>query len=323
VPQNHELLKQVLIRVMLHRELFGQERVYLRAILLLLSEIFAFSSHRVTDLLRAVGLVKEDWSAWYRLWEKPGRFGEERAGALLLGQTLAHVESSAPYVIGIDSPQVWRDSQKMEGTAGLKCGRTPPWKVGIHRAQRFLNGSWLTPLSAGFSRAIPLRFLAAFPDKAVRKDHEACKEHQAGLHFVRWVRAQLDEQGGEAQHVLCLADGAYDKPDFWTGFPAHVTALVRTAKNRALWHFPPPESQPRRGPKRTYGQRAPAPQDYNRLRSGWQTTQLTVRGHTRRTVYRVEGPFLRRGMSTVPLFLIVVRGQHYTRFGQTKQREPV
>jgi hypothetical protein len=43
---------------------------------------------------------------------------------------------------------------------------------------------------------------------------------------------------------LCLADGAHDKPDFWTGLPAHVTALVRTAKNRALWHFPQPENQP-------------------------------------------------------------------------------
>ncbi len=102
-----------------------------------------------------------------------------------------------------------------------------------------------------------------------------------------------------------------------------MTALVRTAKNRALWYFPQPESQPRRGAKRVYGERAPAPQDYNRLRTGWQTTQLTVRGHSRRVVYRVEGPFLRRGMATVPPFLIAVRGQHYTRFGKTKQREPV
>jgi hypothetical protein len=121
VPQNQELLKQVVMLVLLHRELFGQERVYLRVILLILSELFAFSGHRVTDLLRAVSLVKEDWSAWYRVWEKPGRFVEERAGALLLEQTVAHVESSEPYVIGIDSTQVWRDSQKMEGTAWLKC----------------------------------------------------------------------------------------------------------------------------------------------------------------------------------------------------------
>lgn len=71
-----------------------------------------------------------------------------------------------------------------------------------------------------------------------------------------------------------------------------------------------------------YGDKAPAPQDYNKLRTGWHSAHLTVRGRSRRTVYRVEGPFLRRGMPNVPLFLIVVRGQHYTRYGKTKQRDP-
>jgi hypothetical protein len=137
-------------------------------------------------------------------------------------------------VIGIDTTQVWRDSQKLEGSGWLKGARTPPWRVGIHRAQRFLNGSWLTPLSVGFCRAIPLHWLAAFPEKAVRKVHAACQEYEAGLYFVGWVRTQLDAQGHNQQRVLCLADGAYDKPHFWRGLPAGVTALVRTAKNRAL-----------------------------------------------------------------------------------------
>ena len=320
MPQSSDLINQVVVLLALHREIFGQERVYVRVVLLVFSELFAFSGHRVTDLLRAVGLVGEDWSAWYRVWEKPGRFVEEQAGEILLRESLGHVGPEEPYVVGIDATQVWRDSQKMEGSAWLKCGRTPPWKVGIHRAQRFLNGSWLTPLSAGFCRAIPLRFLPAFPDKAVLKDHAACKEQQAGLQFVQWIRVQLNAQGRDAQRVLCLADGAYDKPDFWRGLPTTVTALVRTAKNRALCYLPAPYAG--KGRRRLYGDKAPAPQDYNKRRTSWHTAHLTVRGHSRRTVYRVEGPFLRRGMPTVPLFLIIVRGQLYTRYGKTKQRDP-
>jgi hypothetical protein len=321
VPQSSELIKQVVLLLGLHRAIFGQERVYVRAVLLVVSEIFAFRGHRVTDLLRGVGLVREDWSAWYRVWEKPGRFVEEWAGQILVRESLSHVKATEPYVIGIDCTQVWRDSQTLEGSAWLKCGRTPPWKVGIHRAQRFLNGSWLTPLSVGFCRAIPLRWLPAFPAKAVLKEHVAVKEHAAGLDFVAWVRARLNGEGRQQQRVVCLADGAYDKPDFWRGLPAHVTALVRTAKNRALCYFPAP--YPGSGRRRSYGEKAPAPQAYNQLRTGWHTDHLTVRGHSRRTVYRVEGPFLRRGMPGVPLFLIVVRGQHYTRYGHTKQRDPV
>jgi hypothetical protein len=181
VPQNRELINQVFALLGKHESIFGQARVFVRAVLLLLSEVFAFSGHRVTDLLGAVGLVGEDWSAGYRVWEKPGRFVEEQAGALLFRESVVHVRGAEVDVVGLDTTQVWRDSQRLEGTSWLKCGRKPAWKVGIHRAQRFLNGSWLTPLSVGFCRAIPLRFLAAFPDKAVRQAHAACKEHRQGF----------------------------------------------------------------------------------------------------------------------------------------------
>lgn len=320
MPQSSELIKQVMVLLARHRGIFGQERVFVRVVLLLFSELFAFKSHRVTDLLRAVGVVAEDWSAWYRVWEKPGRFVEELAGRVLLRESLMHVAANEPYVIGIDGTQVWRTSHQLEGSAWLKCFRNPPWKVGIHRAQRFLNGSWLTPLRAGFCRAIPLRFLAAFPEKAVLKAHAACTEPQAGVTFVQWVRHQLDAQGRAAQGLLCLADGVYDKPDFWRGLPGQVTALVRTAKNRALYALPAPYAG--KGRRRLYGDKAPAPQDYNQQRAGWQTAHLTVRGRSRRTVYRVEGPFVRRGMADIPLFLLVVRGQRYTRYGKTKHRDP-
>ena len=320
VPQETELINWLWVLLEVHRAVFGQERVYLRALAMVLGEIIVFNGHRVTDLLRSLGLVGEDWSAWYRLWERPKRFVEEQAAVVVLGLTLRFVAVSDLYVVGVDSTQVWRDSRRMEGTSWLVCGRTPKWKVGIHRAQRFLNGSWLTPLSAGFCRAIPLRWLPAFPDKAVLHAHAPHKEHWAGLTFVQWVRQQLNAQGRTAQRILCLADGSFDKPDFWRGLPNQVTALVRTAKNRALYRRPGP--YPRKGKPRTYGDQAPAPQDYAKQRAGWQTTTLTVRGKTRRTVYRVEGPFLRKTMADVPLMLLCVRGQTWSRGGKTKRREP-
>ncbi len=320
VSQEATLINWVWVLLAVHRAVFGQERVYLRALAMVQGEILAFNRHRVTDLLRSVGLVAEDWSAWYRWWERPKRFVEEHAAVVVLGLTLRLVADSALYVIGVDSTQVWRDSRRMEGTSWLACGRAPKWKVGIHRAQRFLNGSWLTPLAAGFCRAIPLRFLPAFPDKAVLSAYAPHKEHLSGLAFVQWVRNQLNTHGRTAQRVLCLADGRFDKPDFWRGLPDQVTALVRTAKNRALLHRPGPYAG--KGRRHTYGDQAPAPQDYAKQRTGWQTTALTVRGKTRRTVYRVEGPFLRKTMADVPLLLICVRGQTWARGGKTRRREP-
>src|SRR5438046_560389 len=119
VPQGTELIKWIFVLLEAHRGVFGQERVYLRGVLLVLAETLVLKEHRVTDLLRTVGLVIEDWGAWYRLFQKPGRFVEEQAGAVLLGQSLAHVGEAELYVIGIDSTQAPRTSQKMEGTAWL------------------------------------------------------------------------------------------------------------------------------------------------------------------------------------------------------------
>ncbi|MEP7285117.1 MAG: hypothetical protein ABI947_05035 [Chloroflexota bacterium] len=47
---------------------------------LVLGEIFAFKPHRVTDLLRALGLVEEDWGARYRRFQHLPRCMAERAG---------------------------------------------------------------------------------------------------------------------------------------------------------------------------------------------------------------------------------------------------
>ena len=320
VPQSPGLVKQVLALIAAQRSAFSQERVYWRAVALVLAEVLAFGSHRVTDLLKALGCVDEDWSAWYRLWQRPQRYVEARASAILFTETLAHVPAEVPYVIGIDCTSVPRTSGRLEGTGWLKCPRNPPWRVGIERAQRFLNGSWLTPLVRGYSRAIPLRFLPAFTEKAVHHGHPACKEHQAGSQFVAWVRAQLDAAGRDAQRLLCLADGSYDKPDFWRALPAHTHALVRTAKNRVLKQLPGPYSGRGRRPK--YGQRAPAPQTYLEQRHGWHTARLEVRGRQRRVAYRVEGPFLRETLPETPLLLLVVRGQQWQRAGRTRRRLP-
>lgn len=320
VPQSEPLVKQILKLVERHRAAFGQERVYLRGMGLVLGELMAFGQHRVTDVLRALGCTQEDWSAWYRLFQERGRFDEAVAGGILLRETLEEVGDEEPYTIAVDTTPVERDSQQMEGTSWLKCPRNPPWRISIHRAQRFLNGSWLTPIRQGFSRAIPLRFLPAFTEKAVLKAHEAQKEQAVGVQFVQWVREQLDAAGRPLQTILCLADGSYDKPDFWKGLPSHVVALVRTAKNRALCYFPPAYSG--KGRRRLYGEPAPAPQTYLHCQDGWKTIQVTVRGRSRRMVYRVEGPFLRRTMAAVPLMLIGVRGQTWTRAKRSKRRQP-
>ncbi len=288
-----------------HRGIFGQERVYWRAVGLVLGEIFNFGRHTVTQGLMALGVGDGDWSAWYRLFSRE-RYVEEKAARVLLRESLEHVDPAAPYVVGVDGVQIPRSSLKLAGSSWLKAPRTPVFKVGIHRAQRFVHGAWLTPLESGYSRAIPLRFLPAFPPKAQPAAVASQREWQAGASFLQWVRDELDEAGGESQPVLALADGAFDTLDFWRTLPQRVVLAVRTARNRRLYNLP--ERHPGPGRPASYGALAPHPGEWLHRGLTWQKQDLPVRGKTIPMKFQVLGPFVREALPEIPVFLIVVRG---------------
>lgn len=319
MAQTQELLKQVMELWEAHRESFGQRRVYLRVLALFVGELFAYSTHRVTDLLRGLGLVNEDWSSWYRVLGRA--FKEEATSAVMLRECVKELGGDGVVVSAIDTTQVPRTGRRVGGASWQKNPRTPAWKVGIHWAQRFLNGCVLLPLHEGHSRAIPLRWLPAFSEKAVPCEAPACKDYQAGLHFVQWLRQGLNRLGLGQRPLLVLADGSFDKVEFWGHLPAQTWALVRTAKNRVLKHLPGPAQG--KGRRRAYGDRAPAPHHYLSLTAGWGTFQLPVRGRQQTVQARVEGPFLRERLPHQPLFLIVVRGQTWRTPSGSRRRDPV
>jgi hypothetical protein len=300
------LLEALLELIEAHRPAFRQERTYRRSMGLVIGELFSFARHTVTQGLLALGLTDGDWSAWYRLFSR-GRFEEEQLANCLLAETLAHVTVEEAYVIATDGVQIPRSSRKMPGTSWLKAPRTPVFRVGIHRAQRFLHGAWLTPLAEGFSRAIPLRFLPAFTEKAVPSLASPCREWQAGLQLVDWVRRQLDQLGRASQEILLVADGSYDVLDFWRGLPERTVAAIRCAKNRVLYKLPGPYAG--FGRPASYGERAPTPGEWPSQRKGWSQTVLMVRGRQQKMRYRLLGPYLREGNPDRPLFLLVVGGQ--------------
>jgi hypothetical protein len=68
MPQNEGWVKELLRLLKVCRAGFGQERVNVRAVMSVLAEILRFGGHKVTSLLRSVGLVHEEWTVWYRLW---------------------------------------------------------------------------------------------------------------------------------------------------------------------------------------------------------------------------------------------------------------
>jgi hypothetical protein len=302
-------LLQALIQLLeAHRPAFKQWRPYWRAVGLVLAELFTFGRHTVAQGILGLGQTEGDWSGWYRLFSRE-RFDEAQLSSILARETMREVPATEPYVVGFDSTQIRRSSLKMPGTSWLKSPASPAFRPGIERAQRFLTGAWLTPLDNGFSRAIPLRFIAAFPPKAVPAHEPARREWEAGLTYLNWIRAQLDQAGRSDQPILALADGAFDVLELWRHLPERVSLITRTARNRSLYWLPQPE--PELGHPASYGDKAPHPADW--LHAGlrnWPKPQVLVRGKSIQMRYQLLGPFVRAGLPERPLFLLVVKGMH-------------
>ena len=306
----HPLLEAVVTLLQAHRRAFRQERTYRRGIGLFFGELFSFARHTVTQGLLALGITDGDWSAFYRLFSHE-RFEEEALSNCLLGETLQHVPEQAVYCVAVDGVAIHRSSLKMPGTSWLKDSRFSAFRPGIHRAQRFLHGAWLTPMVEGFSRAIPLRFLPAFPPKAVAAEQPHQREWEAALAFLKWLRKGLDAAGRAEQWVLALADGGFDVLDLWRDLPKKVILVVRTARNRALYYLPAPKPEPGPGRPPSYGEPAKKPAEW--LHAGlrnWPKHTLTVRGKEILMRYQVLGPFVREGLPEIPLFLMVIKGMH-------------
>ena len=307
----HPLLQAVLAILAGSRGAFEQERTYRRAMSLVFGELFSFARHTVTQGMLTLGITEGDWSAFYRLFSQK-RFKEEELANHLLKETLEHVNAKDPYVVAIDGTSIHRTGLKMPGTSWLRDSRFSAFRPGIHRAQRFLHGAWLTPMEEGFSRAIPLRFLPAFPPKAVPAEAPSQRrEWEAGLVFLKWVRERLDAAGRSGQKVLVLADGGFDVLELWKGLPANTLLAVRTARNRALFELPKREGKRSVGRPPSYGEPAKKPAEW--LHAGlrkWPKQRVKVRGKDIQMTYQVFGPFLRDGLPDRPVFLFVVKGMH-------------
>jgi hypothetical protein len=299
-----------------------QTRTAERFLTLTLGLLQALGRRTITQVLLGLGHGDQDWSAAYRLFRRE-RIDLEDGRRDLVAGVLRHVPRTHPLVVVLDATQLPRTSPRLVGSGWLKAPRGPVWHRGLHRAQRWEGLSALLPRSPrGESRAVPLWFFPAPTPKATPwPGQPSCREWEAGLRALRWLRVTLDGLGQPRRRILAVADGSYGVAPLWQALPPRVSLLARCTRTRALFALPAPPPPGTRGRRRKYGAQGPPPAAYLRRRT-WQTVPVVVRGRTIPLRVRCSGPWLVKPAAEQPLFLLVVRGIKQRRRGRIVQRDP-
>jgi hypothetical protein len=300
-----------------------QPRTRERLLTLCLGYLQTLGRHTLTGVLRSLGRDHLDWSAAYRLFSR-SRFDLDIARRQVLATLLTTLTPEAPLVVVLDGTQLARTSPRFPGVGWLRSPRTPVWRPGIHRAQRWVGLSALLPRSTdGASRAVPLWFAPApSPTARAWPGHPPLREWEAGLTALRWLRTCLDQAGETRRRVLAVADGSYGVAPLLRALPAGISLLARTTRTRALFALPDSPVPGHRGRHRRYGERGPTPEQTLHVRTGWRTIPTWVRGRCLHLRVHTSGPWLVKPAPEQPVFLLVVRGIDRARLGRRGQREP-
>jgi hypothetical protein len=306
-----------------YRDTVRQERLFVRLVALAVACTLGLGRQTLTRWVVTLGAGAQDWTAWYRLFNRT-RLHLATLQGTLLAQVLAAIPTTAPVVaVVVDATQLPRTSGKLPGCGITRALRGLRWPRGLTFAQRYVGISALLPRSAaGDSRAIPLKWLL-LRSAATRPlgDEPVRTEAQGGRDLVGWVRRSIDAGHRAAQRLLVLGDGSYSTAPLLADLPAHVTVLARCARNRALFALPVYRATGR-GRQPRYGARGPTPQATLHHATAWQTVTVAVRGRTIPLTTVVTGPWLIEGAPFQPLALIVVRGIDRGRGVSRRQRDP-
>jgi hypothetical protein len=313
----------LLALLLAYRPAVRQDRTFVRLLQVSLGCIVSLGRQTMSQMLVTFGLGQGDWSAWYRLFNA-GRIELAQVHTILVRQLSQVVAADAPVlVVVVDGTQLPRTSRRMPGCGYARQPRTPPWRRGIHLAQRYVGISALLPRSAlGDSRAIPLKWLLLRTAKTTPMGDEPQRSELGGaIELVGWLRQGWDALGRGRQRMLVLGDGAYSTATMLGGLPDRVELLARCACNRALYAVPTYRRHGR-GRQPRYGDRGPTPQQQLHARAGWQQCGFLVRGRRVTTQVRVSGPWLVKGAPFRPVAVLVVRGVDRGRGTTRRQREP-
>ncbi len=300
----------------------------------LLAQLVCLGTHTITGVLSACGRQFEDWTAHYRMYGK-GRVEPERLFAAVREQLCQATQG--PLVAALDDTRLRKTGRKVHGAKYVRDPLGPPFHLNLIRAQRFLQTSMAWSDAQGAARMIPVDWVhAPWPDKPARDaDAQERRDYHAralaarigavGAQRLAHLRAWLDQNGAAARPLWAVVDGSFTNSSVLKSLPHHTTLVGRIRLDAKLYHLP--QTQPcAQGRRRTYGERAPTPEQL-RLdeHHPWQTHTVFFGGAPRELRVKQLGPLRWRAAGaqhTVQLLVIAPTRYRLSTHSKLLYRQP-
>lgn len=299
-----------------------------RARRLLLSQLVCLGRHTLTGVICASGRQFEDWSADYKLFSKE-RFDQEELFAAIRKETSSHLAEEEPVVCAMDDSMMRKKGTKIPGAGRLRDPLSPPFHVNLVWGQRFIQTSMIVPpkQKEAPGRAVPIDFVSAplpkkprvtSPPQVWRRYWELKEEtnlSRLGARRMEKLRGDLDSYERTAKKKLLMAvDNRFTNHKVFRKIPERTVLIGRLRHDARLYHLPSAEDQPKgKGRKKSYGQRAPTPEEIRKDESiPWQTVPAFAAGKVHQFKVKViSGLPWKPAGADQPLRLVVIAPLSY------------
>lgn len=284
-------------------------------------------------MMQATGRTDCDWSADYRLFSRSRWDSAEVFRQLLPSAVELYPESQSTVVASLDDTNLRKTGTHIPGVAYRRDSMSPPFRINLVRAQRFVQTSLAVPFGDGScaARAIPVGFDHAPSAPKLNKDASAeqIRTHRQkkqalslskyGVEAINHLRENLNRSSRAASALLVAVDGGYTNKAVLRQLPERTNLIGRIRKDAVL-HALPDDPDGQRGRPRNYGERLPTPDALRQDEATeWRSVRVFAAGREHECDVKMTGPLLwRKAGCDLPLRLIVIRPLAYRRTKTSK-----
>lgn len=304
---------------------------------LALSSLVSLGRKTVTGMISASGGQFADWSSDYRLFLNR-RFDADAMFDVIRRNVVGRLGADAPLVVALDDTLLRRSGKKVHGAGWRRDPLGPKFQTNLVWAQRALQASAAVPCGgfSGEARMIPVWFgHAPTPPKPSRKADEAqmasyrlsvkaSNMSLRGAEAMRRIKDGLDADGS-GRRLWFVTDGGFTNGTVFRNKPQDATLIGRIRKDAKLYHLPT-RCAVGRGRKKSYGDRAPTPEQLRVDESvEWQTVTVFAGGEARQMRVKTMVPVRWRpagGGKDLRLVVIAPTGYRLRKGGKLHYGQP-